>query len=73
MKLGNQKIKCINNFKFLGSIIKLSKTDMSVRKALAWATFWKMKDIFRSRTLPILLKTNMFQAACLSIPLYGGF
>ncbi|RXN37862.1 endonuclease-reverse transcriptase [Labeo rohita] len=71
LELGNQKIEWVNNFKYLGSMVKSSETDISVRKALAWAAFWKMKDIFRSNTLPIRLKTNIFQAACLSILLYG--
>ena len=57
--------------KIEGSIVKSSETDISVRKALAWAAFWKLKDIFRSNNLPIRLKTNIFQAACLSILLYG--
>ncbi|KAL0159315.1 hypothetical protein M9458_043040, partial [Cirrhinus mrigala] len=71
LELGNQKIEWVNNFKYLGSMVKSSETDIRVRKALAWAAFWKMKDIFRSNTLPIRLKTNIFQAACLSILLYG--
>ncbi|GAA6068867.1 uncharacterized protein LOC118408508 [Tachysurus ichikawai] len=52
-------------------MVKSSETDINIRKALAWAAFWRMKDIFRSNNLPIRLKTNMFQAACLPILLYG--
>ena len=33
--------------------------------------FWKMKDVFTSKTLSIELKTNIFEAACVSILLDG--
>jgi hypothetical protein len=71
LELEGQRIEWVNNFKYLGSMIRSSETDISVRKAQAWASFWKMKDIFRSNTLPIRLKKEIFQAACLSILLYG--
>ncbi|RNA06816.1 hypothetical protein BpHYR1_012190 [Brachionus plicatilis] len=45
LKLDNQEIELINNFKYLGSMVKSSEADNSVRKALASAVFWKMKDI----------------------------
>ena len=48
-----------------------SESDIKIRKAQAWAAFWKMKALFRSKTLSIHLKRNIFQAACLSILLYG--
>ena len=71
LELGNQKINWVENFKYLGSMVKSSETDISARKAQAWEAFWKMKDIFRSKNLPIKLKKNILQAACLSILLYG--
>ncbi len=33
--------------------------------------FWKMKEIFRSKSVSIKLKTQLFEAACVSILLYG--
>lgn len=71
LELGSQRIEWVNNFKYLGSMVKVSETDISTRKALAWAAFWKIKDIFHSKNLPIRLKTNIFQAVCLSVLLYG--
>ncbi|GAA6077073.1 uncharacterized protein LOC118408508 [Tachysurus ichikawai] len=71
LKLGSQRIEWVNNFKYLGSVVKSSETDINTRKALAWAAFWRMKDIYRSKNLPIGLKTNMFQVVCLPILLYG--
>ena len=52
-------------------MVASSKTDVRARKGQAWSTFWKMKDIFRSETIPIRLKTDIWQASCLSILLYG--
>jgi hypothetical protein len=48
-----------------------SATDINVRKSQAWKAFWKMKNIWKSTTIPIHLKINIFKASCLSILLYG--
>jgi hypothetical protein len=47
LELGNQKIEWVNNFKYLGAMVKSSETDIIVGKNQAWAALWKIKDIFR--------------------------
>ena len=48
-----------------------SETDIGLRKGQTWDAFWKMKNIFRSKTLPIRIKIQIFSTSCLSILLYG--
>ena len=48
-----------------------SETDIRLRKRQAWGAFWKMKSIFRSKSLPIGIKIQIFSTSCLSILLYG--
>jgi hypothetical protein len=47
-----------------------SEKDIKIQKAQAWTAFWKMKALFR-KTLPTRVKIEIFNAACLSILLYG--
>ena len=70
--LGGQQIEWVHNFKYLGSMVLSSETDIKIRKAQAWAAFWKMKALFRSKSLPIRIKIDIFSSACLSILLYGS-
>ena len=71
IELDGQRIEWVKNFKYLGSMVASSETDIRARKGQAWGALWKMKDIFRSKTIPIRLKTDIWQASCLSILLYG--
>ena len=71
IKLEGHNIAWTKNFKYLGSHIASSESDIQIRKGQAWGAFWKMKDVFTSRTLPIKLKIDIFEAACIPILLYG--
>jgi hypothetical protein len=71
IQLNGQDIEWVDNFKYLGSMMLSSTTDIKVRKGQAWKAFWKMKNIWKSTTIPIHLKINIFKASCLSILLYG--
>ncbi|CAF1276691.1 unnamed protein product [Adineta ricciae] len=71
IQLNGQDIEWTNNFKYLGSMVLDSNTDIKVRKGQAWKAFWRMKNMWKSTTIPIQLKTNIYKASCLSIFLFG--
>ncbi len=71
IELDGQHIEWVTNFKYLGSMIASSETDIKTRKGLAWAAFWKLKNIFQSKTLSYNLKKKIFDTACLPVLLYG--
>ena len=66
-------IEIVEEFKYLGSYINSIEKDVNIRIALAWTAFDKLKSILRHRTskLSVELKMRIFQAACVSILLYG--
>ena len=59
------------DFKYLGSWICSKERDISVRKALAWQSLNKMKNIWKSN-LDRKLKIQLFRATTESILLYGS-
>ena len=59
------------DFKYLGSWICSKERDINVRKALAWQSLNKLKNIWRS-TLDRRLKIQLFRATTESILLYGS-
>ena len=65
-------IKWVENFKYLGSMMLSSETDIKIRKGQAWGAFLKMKDIWKSIKISLTLKINIFKASWLSILLYGS-
>lgn len=71
LELKGQQIEWVRDFKYLGSYVASSETDIRIRKGQAWGAFWKMKDVFCSKSLRIGLKMKIFKAACLTILLYG--
>ena len=48
-----------------------TEKDISARIALAWVAFAKLKAILTSRKASIRLRMRFFNAACISILLYG--
>ncbi|CAF3391094.1 unnamed protein product [Rotaria sp. Silwood1] len=71
IQLNGQDIEWVDNFKYLGSMMLSSITDIKVRKGQAWKAFWKMKNIWKSTAIPTQLKIKIFKASCVSILLYG--
>ncbi|ESO04084.1 hypothetical protein HELRODRAFT_173161 [Helobdella robusta] len=64
-------IAIVDDFKYLGSYITSSEKDVDNRIALAWIALTKLKTILRSSKPKIKFKTRLFNAACLSVWLYG--
>lgn len=58
--------------KYLGSYINSAATDIMHRRALAFNTFWKMKNIWNDRYASLKIKLKIFDVTCISIFLYGS-
>ena len=54
----------VKDFKYLGSMMSCSATDLKCRRGLAWSTFWKMKIVWRANDVPFDLQRSIFQATC---------
>ena len=67
----DENLKCVSDFKYLGSWIESSKKDIGVRIGLAWSAMNKMSIIWNSN-LPNNLKIHFFRAAVESILIYGS-
>ncbi|KAI8480549.1 hypothetical protein Bbelb_417290 [Branchiostoma belcheri] len=61
----------VYDFRYLGSMMASSKTDLARRKALAWTAFWKLQKIWRNPTFPTATKIKLFNVTCVSVFLYG--
>ena len=60
-------VEQVRDFKYLGSMMASGETDLKNRKGQAWGAFWKLTNIWFSKTTPFCLKFRIFQAACVSI------
>ena len=71
--IDDQPIKIVDEFKYLGSYMGSTDKDVHNRIALAWVAFTKLKPILTSRSgkPSVKLKLRLFNAACISILLYG--
>ena len=68
--LGGNKLKQVDNFKYLGSWIQSSEKDMNVRIGQAWIALNKMMKVWKSN-LKNHLKVGFFRATVESVLLYG--
>ncbi len=69
--IDNETVKIVDDFKYLGSHMASTDKDISARIALAWVAFVKIRTILTSRKASIQLRMRFFNAACISILLYG--
>jgi hypothetical protein len=71
--IDGQPIAIVNEFKYLGSYMGSTEKDVCFRIGMAWAAFNKLRTILTSRSgkPTVKLKLRLFNAACLSILLYG--
>ena len=67
--VGN-KLKQVDNFKYLGSWIQSSEKDMNIRIGQAWSALNKMMKVWKSN-LKNHLKVGFFRATVESVLLYG--
>ena len=64
-------INHVNDFRYLGSMMKSSDNDLRRRRALAWTAFWKLEHLWKSSSIPISIKIKLFNTTCVTILLYG--
>ena len=69
--LGGNKLKQVDNFKYLGSWIQSSEKDMNIRIGQAWSALNKMMKVWKSN-LKNHLKIGFFRATVESVLLYGA-
>ena len=66
-----QEIAVVDDFKYLGSYVGSTEKDVNTRIALAWVAFARLKPLLRASRPTIEFKIRLFNAACISILLYG--
>ena len=71
LTINNEKIEIVDEFKYLGSYMNSTDKDINTRIGLAWSAFEKLKSILKAPKLKTRLKMRIFNAACISILLYG--
>lgn len=69
--LSGEILKCVDDFKYLGSFVMSSEKDFQTRKALAWTACNKLATIWRSK-LSRTFKVNIFRATIEPILFYGS-
>ena len=65
-----EDLKLVNKFTYLGSSVSSTETNIDTRLAKAWTTINRLSVIWKSHQTD-KMKRNFFQAAVVSILLYG--
>ncbi|CAG9830961.1 unnamed protein product [Diabrotica balteata] len=75
LKLENWNIETVDKYIYLGHEIQISRDnqtcELSRRIALGWATFGKIKDVFKEN-IPIKLKRKAFNQYVLPVLTFGA-
>ena len=69
--LNGSSLKLVDKFTYLGSSVLSTKTDINTRLAKAWTTIDRL-SVIRKSDLTDKIKRSFFQAAVVSILLYGS-
>ena len=69
--LDGRKLKRVDDFKYLGAMMASTKNELKRREAQAWGAFASLKKIWSAAHLPLRLRADIFEAAVVSIFLYG--
>ena len=64
-------INNVTDFKYLGSMMASSASDLKRRKALAWTAFWKLERLWKSPSIPISTKVKLFNITYITVLLHG--
>ena len=65
-----ERIKQVNDFKYLGSYIASTAHDINIRIGKAWSTLNQLTNLWKSR-LSKNFKRNFFRATVESVLVYG--
>ena len=60
-------INHVTDFKYLGSMMASSASDLKRRNALAWTAFWKLERLWKSPSIPISTKVKLFNTTCITV------
>ena len=72
LQVYEKPIKHVSDFKYLGSMMASSASDLKRRKAFAWTAFWKLERLWKSRpSIPISTKVKLFNTTCITVLLYA--
>ncbi len=71
LQVYDSPINHVSDFRYLGSMVASSSSDLKRRKALAWTAFWKLEQLWRSPSIPITTKVRLFDTTCVTVLLYG--
>ena len=74
LRCGNQTVKQVNSFKYLGSMITEDgrcEVEVKTRIAIAKKTFSDMRNLLTNRKLSIKTRKNMMKTYIWSTLLYG--
>jgi len=71
INLNGEELAKVDDFKYLGSYVGSTESDITARIGLTWSAFNSLKTILTSRSLSIGLRMRIFNASCISILLYG--
>ena len=63
-------INNVSDFRYLGSMVASSASDLKRRKSLAWCAFWKLEHFWKSPHTPIATKVKLFNTTCVTLLLY---
>ena len=61
--IGNHEIKRVDDFRYLGSMMKSSENDFKRRRGLAIGAWTNLEKIWRAEHVPLELKVNIFDAS----------
>ena len=72
LTVSSKALEKVEDFCYMGSMVGSSSTYFKRRHGLAWSVFWKPERLWRSPTVPLKLKIDIFKTTCLSVLLYGS-
>ena len=64
-------IEVVEDFKYLGSYVVSTENDIQARVGLTWSAFNLLRPVLTANKLELKLRMRIFNAACISILLYG--
>ena len=71
LQVYGNNINHVSDFRYLGSMMASSSSDLKRRKGLAWTAFWKLQRLWRCPNIPIATKVRLFDITCVTVLLYG--
>ena len=71
LQVYGDSINHVSDFRYLGSMVASSSSDLKRRKSLAWCAFWKLEQLWKSPHISTATKVKLFNTTCVTILLCG--